>query len=135
MINLRRKLALMVCPELKNLPPRVGTSSPLSKSPSMEKSAELIRGMDRAYSAHTGVLLNLTNGPACKASIVPIAWKGPIRVRSNAIATLLRLRRNRVCGIHPLTEYCLLMYFSSIWPEDLEWPSDIPRPHPKEEAA
>lgn len=45
-----------------------------------------------------------------------------------------RLRENQGCTIK--TANRALHWFHTNWPEDLEWPSDIPRPKkPKKEAA
>ncbi|WP_035723502.1 hypothetical protein [Fodinicurvata fenggangensis] len=44
-----------------------------------------------------------------------------------------RLRKGRTCTI--ATYGKVVQWFSNNWPEDLEWPDDIPRPKPESEAA
>lgn len=44
-----------------------------------------------------------------------------------------RLRAGHGCNV--TTFNAVLGRFSSIWPEDLQWPSDIPRPKKSKEAA
>jgi len=39
-----------------------------------------------------------------------------------------RLRSGQGCNAHTYQD--ALVWFSSNWPNDLEWPSDIPRPTP-----
>lgn len=49
-------------------------------------------------------------------------------------ATLFdRLRKGHGCTLK--TAKNAVIWFDENWPEDLEWPSDIPRPISKEEAA
>lgn len=40
-----------------------------------------------------------------------------------------RLRQGKGCSAHAYEN--VFVWFSSNWPEDLEWPADIPRPAPK----
>lgn len=46
-----------------------------------------------------------------------------------------RIRKSKRAGFDPLTFEAAMSKFSKIWPEDLEWPSDIPRPDAEEDAA
>lgn len=49
-------------------------------------------------------------------------------------ATLFeRLREGKGCNI--LTAEKVLNWFAANWPDDLEWPRDVPRPSSKKDAA
>lgn len=61
-------------------------------------------------------------------------WTISGRVTPNKKCDLInRLKVNGDCNTG--TYEAVINRFAEIWPEDLEWPSDIPRPQQKEEAA
>ncbi len=62
-----------------------------------------------AYSAHHGIT----------------HWRTAFLVRGDG-QFFDRLRKG--AGCHAKTERKVMAWFSENWPEDLEWPSDIPRP-------
>ncbi len=133
MIDLRRKIALFICPELATLPydPALEISSKhICKDPRAEANALIVRRLDRLYAAHTGIVLDGQNAPDYTGPFYD--WKEATRrrVRWIVVSALVRLRKGRQLGCQRNTAWLAQNYFSSIWPADLAWPSDIPRPAP-----
>ncbi|WP_010142188.1 hypothetical protein [Oceanicola sp. S124] len=132
MMDLRRKIALFICPELAELPydPALEISDKhTSLDPRAEANALIVRRLDRIYAAHTGIILDGQNAPDY---IGPLdGWNDNAnRVRWTVMGALERLRKGQQTGVRPTTAWRAQNYFSSIWPADLAWPSDIPRPAP-----
>lgn len=131
----RRKLALMICPELANLPHHSMNRSAPRKRERSEWDGHNLSKLDLLYAASTGVVLDLRTAPEYSGPMY--CWKRTReQVRKNAVNALIRLRSGRQSGVHQVTAFLALNYLSAIWPTDLAWPSDIPRPTPnKKEAA
>ncbi|WP_296639115.1 hypothetical protein [Roseinatronobacter sp.] len=125
----RRKLALTICPEFRNLPyegaPPEGP--PKAKSAeALERGSQLQR-LDRLYACHTGIILTKETAPDYAGPLYQWTYR-PFLVRESVLQTLERLRAKRQTGAMPVNHFRALNYFASIWPDDLDWPSDIPRP-------
>ncbi|WP_163025913.1 hypothetical protein [Chachezhania antarctica] len=128
-MSLRRKLALLLCPDLAVLP-YDRPLAPRLAGPELAEAAarakELCR-LDLLYAVRTGVVLTWSNAPQ---------YEGPMyqwphdrqRVRRISLGALERLRKGKQQGVRPITAFMACNYFSAIWPADLAWPADIPRP-------
>ena len=131
---LRRRVALFICPEFRDVPHQAAAFERKAKSPHMALAASQLRSLDRLYALHTGVRLTHANAPIYTGSMY--LWRTPReRVARAVISLLLRLRRDPICGTGMTNAFVARCYFSSIWPADLEWPRDIPRPPKSKEAA
>ncbi len=105
MSSFRRRIALAICPELSRQP--LVVRAPMRPS-------DLVR-LSFLMECHLGV--------THWAVSMRVASKGDLIDRFKAggdarSATIIKA----------------LQRFSDIWPTDLEWPSDIPRPDPSQEA-
>ena len=134
-MGLRRKIALWICPELADLPYPAVIGGVKARFPSFEARGNDLRRLDQLYAAATGVELNRKNAPAYSGPMYE--WRCSRRkVRASAVNAIERLRSGRSAGVHQMTHFTTLNYFSAIWPDRLEWPRSIPRPKPnKKEAA
>ncbi len=134
-MSLRRKVALMICPELADLPYDFTSSLPPAKSAEEASDGERLRRLDRLYTAATGVVLTARTAPEYTGPMYK--WRfSRAQIRHRVVAALGRLRSRRQNGAGRVTAYVTVNYFAAIWPADLEWPRDIPRPTPnKKEAA
>lgn len=128
MMKLRRKFALLICPELADLPYRsVVREFPRAQSARAASDAERLMRLDQLYAASTGVVLKRCNAPDYSGSLYEwpmTAWG----VKSKVISVLYSLRAHRQGGVSMNTAFIAINYFSSIWPDGLKWPADIPRP-------
>lgn len=137
---LRRKLALMICPDLAHLPYSASSQATpkLRSNLRSQRNGQNLRELDQLYAAHTGVKLVEGNAPAYVGPMY--LWPSSHeQVRRRAVSALVRLRANQQVGAHPSTHFGALNYFASIWPAHAPWPDHIKRPFtpktPKEEAA
>ena len=91
--------------------------------------------LDRLYANATGAVLKRSTAPEYTGPMYE--WRSTrSEVKIDVVAALERLRAGRQATVIITTEFFALNYFSAIWPADLEWPSDIPRPpKAKREAA
>ena len=132
-MSLRRKIALMICPELADLPYDSMALFPPAKNAKAASDAERICRLDRHYSAATGVVLTASTAPEYVGPMYE--WRSTrAQIRHGVVALLGRLRSRRQGGVHMTSAYVAINYFASIWPADLDWPRDIPRPTKKEAA-
>lgn len=125
---LRRRIALAICPELAQLPyePSFDPALPKATSAAAKQRGDELRRLDRLYTAHTGVTLELRTAPAYDGPLYEWSRRG--LVREDAIGALARLRSNPASGVLTTTHFRVLNYFEAIWPGTAPWPSDIPRP-------
>lgn len=136
MMDLRRKIALWVCPSLKDLPYNPKVAGGVARSSRHQQFGDNIRQLDRIFIAETGVVLNFKTAPNYNGRMYQ--WPSSREnVRRSVVNALLRLRRGPNGGVQATTEFLCRNYFSDIWPLDLEWPRGINRPKPtkKKEAA
>lgn len=136
-MSIRRRLALWLCPDLANLPHNPDRHVVARRAPAQnhrKSEADELRRLDRLYAAHTGIVLKEVNAPGYCGPMY--RWPdSPEAVRRQAIPALIRLRRSPEMGVQPRTHFRTLNYLAAIWPSDLEWPRDIPRPSKQKEAA
>jgi len=131
---LRRKIALMICPELADLPHDAMNALPPAKNAKAASDAERICRLDRLYTAATGVVLTASTAPEYTGPMYE--WRSSrTQIRHKVISLLGNLRARRQGGVHMTSAHVAIHYFAAIWPNDLKWPADIPRPTPKKEAA
>lgn len=131
--QLRRRLALILCKELAELPVAEQHLEVKGRTKNFFM-AEEIRKLDWAYSAFTGAQITRRSAPDYEGPM----WEWPFSpalVRDRTVAAILRLRADRAAGVHHNTHFLALNYFVSIWPEGAEWPSTVRRPRcPPEDA-
>lgn len=98
--------------------------------------ADDLRLLYQLYTTHTGCVLRGIGGEPLYAGPL-YQWKlSPVAVTVSSIRCLNRLRRDPNVGIRTTTHFIALNYLASIWPDDLDWPPQIPRPTTsKKEAA
>lgn len=138
---LRRKIAAIIAPPEAPAPvvgnAEHGRHAPARRAISRESArrGEELRRLDGLFWAHTGVVLVMRTAPAYSGPLYQ--WNIPPKlVRERAINALQRLRREPESGVQPRTHWQTLNYLSVVWPADLFWPADIPRPpKAKKEAA
>lgn len=119
MPRFRRLLALAICPELSE-PRQAAASAPDPQLADRKANREIqdILTLAGALSSHSGLAVSTISLRA--------SGRGSFfaSLAASAPANITLARRDRV-----------LNWFSRHWPEDLEWPSSIDRPDPKEDAA
>ena len=141
---LRRRLALLVYPEIQALPEFNDRSKVSGRRTNDNiQAANFIRALDRQYSIYSGLVLTARNMPAYTGPMYewPVFVTG-ITVRNEVARALTALRSDAHKTVHPKTHFSCVNYFAAIWPADanwpadLEWPKSIPRPakHKKEAA-
>jgi hypothetical protein len=78
--------------------------------------------LDRLFALHTGEAVVRSAALVCR-------FEGTDRwAMSSAADALKRLRSGRQRCVRKFMFHDVLRLFSALWPADLEWPADIPRP-------
>lgn len=110
---LRRRIALAICPELAA--PVAAPKLVKSQSQSRTNIQDILE-LSAAYQRHKGLS----------------HWRVSYLVRGDG-QFIKRLSEGRSCTVK--TANAVLQWFSDNWPDNLPWPSDIPRPVKREDAA
>lgn len=107
-LRVRKAVAMAICPELTSETSR-------RESARMPGTADLVRLCD-AFADHDSVT----------------HWA--VSVRTTGRGDFFQgLKTGAGCTL--ATYERLISRFDAIWPEDLEWPGDVPRPDPRSDAA
>lgn len=128
MMAMRRKLALLLCPELAELPyDAIERGRPRATCQQAASDAAQLMRLDRLYAAATGCSLTMQSAPDYSGPMYQ--WRTSRQhIKMRVLDALIRLRAGRQGGVQRTTAFVALNYFSAIWPADLEWPADIRRP-------
>lgn len=127
-MNMRRRLALWLCPDLLKelgMQPQI---HPCAMSEEMAAMADHIRKVDLAFTKHFGEPISFRNAPEYTGRLPhDLDYKMPIVVRRTSINVAVRLRRNPVGGARTNTVRIALVYFAKVLPRRA-WPKNVPRP-------
>lgn len=115
MIGFRRKIALLICPELR-ADPRIPCRETVGFRVAVHVVPADLVALVELFATHKG------------------RSEATISNKAAGNATLFeRLRTGKGCNIR--TAQKVLDWFSDNWPVDLQWPADVPRPSAKKDAA
>lgn len=112
----RRKAALWLCPELEQTAILAEQGIP-EKTPEQAMNKEMLISLAKTYAAHCGLALATVSTYAANDG----------KYFRNLQKEGSRLTLRKAERLHH--------WFARNWPDDLEWPADVPRPPKSTEAA
>lgn len=121
-MSIRRKIALWLCPDLAQQPVSKKTTTPKTAT-----SKAAVEDYSACASNYVRDILRLTDLICDREGVTH--WAVSMRVAKKG-DLFNRLRRGR--DIQTKTLEFVMGEMSRMFPNDLEWPSDIPRPIPEE---
>jgi len=111
----------------------VASTVEMGIKPRLQREAGQMLTLAELYTEHTGVELTIEQAPEYTAEVVAWPWRKDA-ARRKVINAIHRLRSGAQSGVVGSTARTAMNYFASIWPCDLAWPVDIPRPEKKDAA-